>query len=106
MTTSGPIDAKGVAPTEPDKPPAYLASSIFVTVLCAPFGIIALIYGLAVQTKWRAGDERGAAHASDMAEKWMYAGVGAAILLAIGYGIWWFFERRGEETRALALLFF
>jgi len=106
MTTSEPIDGRGLAPTEPDKPPAYLVSSIVVTVLCAPFGIIAFIYGLTVQTKWRAGDQRGAVHASDMAEKWMYAGVGAAILLAIGYGIWWFFERRGQETQALALLFF
>jgi hypothetical protein len=62
--------------------------------LCLPFGLIALLYSVVVQTKWRSGDERGAVHASDMAEKWMYGGIGAFILVAIAYGIWWFFVGR------------
>lgn len=92
--TTGSTDGVGDALRGPDKPPSYFLSSIIVLLLCLPFGLIALIYGLSVQTKWKAGDERGASHASDMAEKWMYGGVGAFILLAIGYGVWWVFVGR------------
>ena len=107
MATSGPIDGQGSAPTEPEKPPAYVFSSIFVLLLCcAPFGIVALVYGFAVQRKWRAGDQRGAMRASDMAERWMYAGVGAGILIAIGTFIWWFFVGRHESVNAMDQLFF
>ena len=95
MATTGPIDGQGAAARGPDKPPSYLVSSILVTIFCClPFGVVAIVYALAVQTRWHAGDERGASHASDMAEKWMYAGIGAAILLAIGSAIWWFFLGR------------
>lgn len=95
MATTGSADGVGDAQRGLDKPPSYLISSIFVTVLCClPFGIIAIIYGLAVQTRWRSGDERGAIHASDMAEKWMYGGIGAAFLLFIASAIWWFFVGR------------
>lgn len=97
--TTGSTDGMGDTVRAPDKPPSYFISSILVIFLCLPFGIIALIYGLSVQTKWRSGDERGASHASDMAEKWMYGGIGAFILVAIGYGIWWFFVgRHSGET--------
>ena len=97
--TTGSTDGMGDTVRAPDKPPSYFISSILVIFLCLPFGIIALIYGLSVQTKWRSGDERGASHASDMAEKWMYGGIGAFVLLLIGYLIWWFFigRRNGES---------
>src|SRR5687768_15945046 len=91
MATSGPGQAGNEVPTGPTKPPSYLLSSIVVTILCcAPFGIIAIVYGLMVQTRWSSGDERGSVHASDMAEKWMYGGIGAACLLAVAGAIWWF----------------
>lgn len=106
MATSGPIDGQGIAPTEPEKPPAYVFSSLVVMLLCCPpFGIVALVYGLAVQTKWRSGDHRGAMRASDMAEKWMYAGVGAGFLIAVGTFIWWFFVGRNDGIIAMAQLF-
>jgi hypothetical protein len=95
MATSGPASGQSNVPTGPEKPPAYLFSSIFVTILCcAPFGIVAIIYGLLVQTRWRSGDERGSQHASDMAEKWMYGGIGAGVLLLIGGLVYWFFVGR------------
>jgi hypothetical protein len=94
MATSGAANGTNTAPTGPDKPPGYLVSSIVVAFLCLPFGLIAIFYGLQVQTRWRAGDERGAAHSSDMAEKWMYGGIGAFVLVLIGTAIWWFFVGR------------
>ena len=96
MATTGSTDGVGDAQRGLDKPPSYFISSILVIFLCLPFGLISLLYGLSVQTKWRSGDERGAIHSSDMAEKWMYGGIGAFILLAIGYGIWWFFIGRHQ----------
>ena len=88
MATSGSADGVGDAQRTVDKPPSYLISSIIVLFLCLPFGLAALLYGFLVQSRWRSGDERGAVHASDMAEKWMYGGVGAFILILIGTIIW------------------
>jgi hypothetical protein len=97
MAMTGGSDGTGAVPRDPDKPPSYFVSSILVTLFCClPFGIVAIVYGLQVQTRWRAGDERGATHASDMAEKWMYGGIGAWILLAIGSAIYWFFLGRNN----------
>lgn len=102
MATSGSNDGQGDVIRGPDKPPAYLVSSILVTVFCClPFGVVAIVYGLQVQTRWRAGDERGANHASDMAEKWMYAGIGAAFLIAVASAIWWFAVGRFQDSEAL-----
>ncbi len=84
-----PNAGKSEATPDRGKPPAFLVSSIFVTILCLPFGLVAIGYGVAVHTRWRAGDQRGADHASDMAEKWMYGGIGAAFLVFVGWLIWW-----------------
>jgi hypothetical protein len=94
MATTGSTDGVGDAQRGLDKPPSYFISSIIVLFLCLPFGLIALLYGLTVQTKWRSGDERGAIHSSDMAEKWMYGGVGAFILIFIASAAYWFFIGR------------
>jgi len=68
----------------PLPPSNNLLGSVLVTIFCClPFGIVAIIYGLQVGPKFKKGDEDAAQHAADMSEKWMYAGVGAAILLAL-----------------------
>lgn len=84
----------GSAPVEPDKPATYLGGSVLVTIFCCvPFGIVAIVYGILVGTKWRAGDVDGSRHASDMAEKWMNASIGAFVLLFIATLLWRVFVR-------------
>ncbi len=74
----------GSRQNEEVKPGSSLGGSILVTLFCClPFGIIAVVYGILVHTRWGAGDRLGARRAADMAEKWMYAAVGAWVLLFI-----------------------
>jgi len=84
----------GNAPAEPDKPPAFLGGSVLVTIFCClPFGIVAVVYGVLVGTRWRAGDIEGSAKASRMAESWMHASIGAAVLLFIATALYRLFVR-------------
>lgn len=89
------LDQNGV-PMSPDRPSTNLIGSILVTLLCCPpFGIVAIVYGMRVISRFNADDIAGAKHASDMSERWMYAAVGAAILLAIGRVAYYFMARLG-----------
>jgi hypothetical protein len=84
----------GTAPREPDRPATYLGGSVLVTLFCCiPFGIVAITYGILVGTRWRAGDVDGARRASEMAEKWMNASIGAFVLLFVATLLWRVFAR-------------
>jgi len=89
----------------PQPPANNLLGSILVTIFCCPpFGLVAIIYGLQVGSKFKKGDEDGAQHAADMSEKWMYAGVGVAILIfIIRFGFFlvgYFFGSKGVPSTA------
>jgi hypothetical protein len=76
-------------PPPPGRPPSYIGYSALVTLFCCfPFGLVAMVWGLLVLMRSGSGDAEGAKRASDMAEKWMYAGCGAAFLLFIGWLIY------------------
>ncbi|MGJ7903749.1 CD225/dispanin family protein [Lysobacter sp. 1R34A] len=68
--------------------PNYLAWSITVTVLtfclCCIVGsipgIVAIVYGSQVNSKYAAGDEAGARRASENAKIWTWVGTGLAVL--------------------------
>ena len=63
------------APTsKPPKPDNYLVAAIISLLFCCwPFGIISIIYGTQVDSRWAAGDYYGAKDASQLARKWMLA---------------------------------
>lgn len=74
--------------------PTYLAWSITITVLGACFccligaapGIVAIVFGNQVNTKFNAGDEAGARKASETAKIWCWVGtalVAAGLLINI-----------------------
>jgi hypothetical protein len=72
-------------PAGPGKASSYLAYSALVTVFCClPFGIVAMVYGVITLARNNSGDFEGAKQSSDSAEKWMYAGCGAAFLIFVG----------------------
>jgi len=76
---------QGAAETGPVAPATHLGASILVTLFCClPFGAIAIVYGLLAKSRASAGNYDAADHASDMAEKWMFAGCGAAVLILLG----------------------
>ena len=84
----------GSVPEEPDKPPTFLGGSVLVTIFCCvPFGIVAIVYGILVGTRWRAGDGDGSQNASKMAESWMHASIGAFVLLFIATALYRLFVR-------------
>ena len=78
----------------PQQPASNLLGSALVTFLCClPFGLVAIVYGLQVGPKFRKGDYDGSQRASDMAERWMFAAVGAFILMLIVAGITYLLRR-------------
>jgi hypothetical protein len=79
----------------PEAPANNLFGALLVTFFCfPPFGLIAIYWGLRVAPKFKKGDEEGAQHASDMAERWTYAACGVFMLMLfalIGFRIFLFF---------------
>ncbi|OLT58164.1 CD225/dispanin family protein [Moorena bouillonii] len=65
--------------------PNYLPQAILVTLFCCfPFGIVAIVYGAQVNTKYKAGDLEGAYKASDNAKKWCWISfITAAIIMGL-----------------------
>jgi len=83
---------KAVRPPPPD---SSMLGAVLATFFCFwPLGVIAIIWALRVRPRWKRGDEDGARHAAEMAEKFTFAAVGLfVILFAIGivvYAIYWF----------------
>jgi hypothetical protein len=85
----------GIKPAGPLRPADSLFGSILVTLFCClPFGLVAVVYGVLVHTRWSAGDQDGSKQASELAEKWMYASVGAAVLMFVAGVLYRFVFRR------------
>lgn len=82
-----------------DAPYASLFGAVASTLFCFPiFGIVAIVYALRVRPRWKRGDESGAYHAAEMAEKFTYASVGVAVIVygiaGIAYIAWYLFFRK------------
>ena len=73
------------APTAPGPPPkTYLPVAIIVTILgFMPFGVVAIIMALSVNSRWAKGDWDGARRASRAARAWAVAGVIAGLLFVL-----------------------
>lgn len=51
--------------------PSYLTQAILVTMFCClPFGVVAIVYAVQVNSKIQAGDYKGARESSKSAGKW------------------------------------
>ena len=62
--------------------PNYLTASILCMLFCClPGGIRALVYAVEVNSKWSAGDFRGARIASKCARKWCWISFGVGLLV-------------------------
>lgn len=67
--------------------PNYLVHSLLATLCCClPFGIVALIYSVQVNSKIAAGDEAGAQAASASAKTWVIVAVIAGVVSIGGLG--------------------
>lgn len=75
--------------------PSYVGP-IVATLLCVPFGLIAIVFALQTPIRWRRGDQAGSRRAAEQAEFWMYASVGAFVLLSFIYGMVWVFYLRNQ----------
>jgi hypothetical protein len=93
------VGHKALESTPPD---SSLFGAVLATFFCfAPLGILAILYALRVRPRWKRGDEAGAKHAAEMAEKLTFAAVGLFVIVfvcgVIGYGIYWFFGPRAKH---------
>ncbi|MBI2704343.1 MAG: CD225/dispanin family protein [Actinobacteria bacterium] len=82
-------------------PSSTLFGAVVVTVFCFfPLGLFAVFYALQVRPRWKRGDESGARHAAQMAEKLTFAAVGMAVIVAViaglSYVVYWFFVLRNS----------
>lgn len=75
-------------PTGPDGrplpcPPTYLVWSILLTVLCCnPVGIVPIIYGSGVKSKFYSGNVEGARRASETTEWWLAVTIVVGLILS------------------------
>ena len=66
--------------------PSYLPQAILATVFCCmPFGVVAIVYAVQVNTKLEAGDYEGAQSAADSAKKWCWLSFGSVIAIMALY---------------------
>ncbi|MCM1451965.1 MAG: CD225/dispanin family protein [Clostridium sp.] len=76
------------APIGPDGmpmpcPPTYLVWSILLTVLCCnPVGIVAIIYGFSVRSKFYSGDVEGAQRASNATQWWLAISIVTGLIMS------------------------
>lgn len=84
-SASQPMQPVGQQPMQPAVtepcPPTNLVWAIITTILCClPAGIVAIIYALKVQNKYREGDIEGAKRASEVGAWWCIASIILGIL--------------------------
>lgn len=82
---SQPVQPVGQQPMQPEVaepcPPTNLVWAIITTLLCClPAGIVAIIYALKVQNKYREGDIEGAKRASEVGAWWCIVSIILGIL--------------------------
>ncbi|MGC4005868.1 MAG: CD225/dispanin family protein [Pirellulales bacterium] len=76
------VNSPGMAPGV--KPQNYLVQSILTTLCCClPFGIVAIIFAVQVDSKWNQGDFAGAQKSSDNAKMWSWVAFGCGIVAAV-----------------------
>lgn len=93
--TPPPAAAPGAGPAFTSAPPNYLGSALLCTILCfLPFGIVALVKAVSVNTLWATGRVDEARRASHSARRWcllaalVWPGLGialAALFMLIGF---------------------
>src|SRR5262245_40539141 len=85
---AGPVRAMP-GPTAADAfveeaPHSSMLAAVLATLFCFfPLGLVAIIYALQVRPRWKRGDESGARHAAEMAEKLSFAAVGVTVILLV-----------------------
>lgn len=77
-----PVDQQPMQPAVAEPcPPTNLVWAIITTLLCClPAGVVAIIYALKVQNKYREGDIEGAKRASEVGAWWCIASIILGIL--------------------------
>ncbi len=74
-----------------EKVPNYLVQSILVTLCCCPpFGMVAIVYAVQVNSMRAANDVAGARLRSRMAKIWCWIALGCGIALSIYFVIIYF----------------
>ncbi len=69
-------------------PPNYLVWSILLTVICCnPVGIVAIIYGWSVRSKFYSGDVEGARRASETTEWWVAISLVTGLIMTCCAGL-------------------
>ena len=84
------------------QPKNYLIQSILITLFCCqPFGIVGIVFASQVNSKYSAGDYKGALQASKEAKKWtkwgFLSGIFLGILFLVIYGAIIFFAYENGE---------
>jgi hypothetical protein len=79
-------------------PPTYLGTAILGVLLCTPLGLLGVYWGLRVRSRWARGDEDGAFSASDKAEMFTYAALGAFMIIAAIALVWAIVQRITESS--------
>ena len=70
---------------EQPRPKNYLIESILVTIFCCqPFGIVGIVFGSQVNSKFSLGDYEGAKDASENAKRWTTWGFIAGLVILVG----------------------
>lgn len=66
--------------------PNYLPQAVLTTIFCClPFGVVAIVYAVQVNSKLEAGDYAGATSASNAAKMWCWLSFGSTIAIFIIY---------------------
>lgn len=88
----GPYGGYGQpGPPQGAPPPNHLVWAILSTILCClPLGIASIVFAAQVNSKWQAGDHRGAQESSDKAKKFAIWAAIAGVIVAILYVIFFF----------------
>lgn len=69
-------------------PPTYLVWSILLTVVCCnPVGIVAIIYGAGIKSKFYSGDIEGARRASETTSWWLAITIVTGLILTCCMGL-------------------
>ena len=71
-----------------DKPNSWLALAILSTIFCClPFGIVAIVYAVKVDTLWYSGYTEDAIRAANSAKIWTLVSIFSVVAVAILYAI-------------------
>lgn len=73
-------------------PPNHLVWAILTTIFCClPLGIVSIVFAAQVNSKWQAGDVRGAQESSEKAKKWAIWAAVIGVVVSVLYLIFFFF---------------